>query len=187
MESVHVTTGSPSEYRARGDSRIALNPASDHIHTPALAQALTSPGAPGAGAPTLEGAAGHGDRAGRSGDRWLRRAICLCSRRTSRWDSRSNRSKSRICSHWGPSWGRATRRRVSPNPFLAPDHLQLCLLSTVLGRFDCAGKRASFHAYMVGHISMRMQPHASPGPWTDIHNNSFTRRSPCACIVLNAS
>lgn len=180
---MHFTTGSPSEFRAGVHSRIALTPASEHTHTPALAQALTSPGAPGAGAPTLEGAVGPGDRAGRSGSRWLRRAICLCSRSTSRWDSRSNRSKSRICSHWGPSWGGATRSRMSPNPFLAPNHLQHCPLSAVLSRFVCAGKCASSHVYMVGYISMSMQPHASLA-----HGQTFTttrslgaRRVPALC------
>lgn len=186
MESVHVTTGSPSEYQARGDSRIVLNPASEHTHTPALAQALTSPGAPGAGAPTLEGAVGHGDRAGRSGSRWLRRAICLCSRRTSRWDSRSNRSKSRKCSHWGPSWGRATRSLVSPSwPLITFSSARF--LPYWVSSAARESEHLSMHICTVGHISMSMQPHAAPGPWADIHNNSFTGRSPCACTVLNAS
>lgn len=179
--------GVPIRVSGRGRFPDRPDPAPEQTHTPALVLALTSPGAPGAGAPTLEGAVGPWGRAGRRGSRWLRRAICLCSRSTSRWDSRSNRSKSRICSHWGPSWGGATRSRVSPRSFLAPDHLQQVPLSTVVGRFGCAGKCASSHAYMVGHISMSMQPHASPGPWADIHNNSFTGRSQCSCTVLNFS
>lgn len=83
-------------------------PPHPHLHpAPILAPAreLTSPGAPGAGAPTLAVAAGPAGRIGRGGSCWLRRAICLCSRSTSRWDSRSRRSKSRTWSHWGPSWG----------------------------------------------------------------------------------
>lgn len=102
-----------SECGVGGDPGAAPTP---HLHTPALARALTSPGAPGAGAPALAGAAGPGGRGGGGGSCWLRRAICLCSRSTSRWDSRSSRSKSRTWSHWGPSWGERTGRGVRPNP-----------------------------------------------------------------------
>lgn len=50
----------------------------------------------------------------------MRRAICLCSRSTSRWDSRSNRSKSRICSHWGPSWGWGDQEPSQSQPVPGP-------------------------------------------------------------------
>lgn len=99
----HATAGPRSCERHAGGDPGAVPPPPTDAHTPALAPELTSPGAPGAGAPALTGAAGPGGRGGGGGSCWLRRAICRCSRSTSRWDSRSSRSKSRTWSHWGPS------------------------------------------------------------------------------------
>lgn len=104
----HRVLGAPSA--VQGEIPEPPPPPSPDAYTPALAPELTSPGAPGAGAPALAGAAGPGGRGGGGGSCWLRRAICLCSRSTSRWDSRSSRSKSLTWSHWGPSWLGDTER-----------------------------------------------------------------------------
>lgn len=165
------------------------HPSSAHTHTPALAPALTSPGAPGAGAPALAGAVEPGGRGGGGGSCWLRRAICLCSRSTSRWDSRSNLSKSRTWSHWGPSW--------SGGPGGVSDLINPYLPPTIPGRASPPPCRRGSDVRQPAHPPMHAcpflcavytQPHVSTSRCTDIHSNSFTGCLQCAlhcakCLV----